>query len=604
MQLNLSTLKTIGLLFVLLLTYVPTPQANGEKTDTMPPPNWKDDWALAEGFTIQEDIAGLQFPTDIEFIPNPSKNPKDPLYFVLELKGTLKVVTNDRSVYVFADNFIPVPLKERFETLGAAGMCLDPSSGYIFVTFGYLDRTQIFRNGIVRFHSTPEKYGIEELGRTVLLDLFENERSDTSHQIGPCLIQNSNLFVPVGYGKDRRESQNLSSTSGAILRMDTNLQPWPDNPFYSDDGTNTANDYIWTYGHRNVFGLESVGEKIFATDNGGSIDKFVEIIRGENYLWRGNDWSFASRSNYIFSPAAGLVQLDFLQSQKSPFPARYDNHFFIAMAGTPGAAGPTFRGQRSIAILDYDFEKSRVAMPPTQFLTFRGSGYQLPVSLQFGEEGLYFIALLPQSDGKTRVMKITHNPSIGHPHTVEQNRQPEALINRYGCRECHKILGNGGNFGPILDSTLLSSIAARLNHDDYQKQVDTVDSLDSSPFREWKSARQDVLNAESSDRLLIWLKHYLQEPVFDNPQSQMPNLGMDHKDALAIAVYLLDINDPKKIETQADIAYIDRLRFLIANLLPELRYRHILVAFFLGVMASLTFVYASTTLRSRRTTDK
>ena len=151
-------LKTIGLLFVLLLTYVPLPQANDEKTDAMPPPNWKDDWALAEGFTIQEDIAGLQFPTDIEFIPNPSKNPKDPLYFVLELKGTLKVVTNDRSVYVFADNFIPVPLKERFETLGAAGMCLDPSSGYIFVTFGYLDKTQIFRNGILFTRNTINLY--------------------------------------------------------------------------------------------------------------------------------------------------------------------------------------------------------------------------------------------------------------------------------------------------------------------------------------------------------------------------------------------------------------------------------------------------------------
>ena len=58
-------LKTIGLLFVLLLMYVPTPQANDEQTDAMPAPNWKDDWALAEGFAIQEDIAGLQFPTDI-----------------------------------------------------------------------------------------------------------------------------------------------------------------------------------------------------------------------------------------------------------------------------------------------------------------------------------------------------------------------------------------------------------------------------------------------------------------------------------------------------------------------------------------------------------
>ena len=600
MQLRRSFLKTILLISTLILGYTTTLLADNNETGSEPLPNWKDDWALAKDFTIQEDIVGLRFPTDIEFIPNPSKNPDDPLYFVLELKGTLKVVTNNRSVHVFATDFIPVPLKDRFETIGAAGMCLDPGSGYIFVTFGYLDKTQVYRNGIARFRSTPEKFGLKELERTVLLDLFAEERSDTSHQIGPCLIDSGSLFVPVGYGKDGRESQNLSSTLGSILRMDKDLKPLPDNPFYSDDNTISATDYIWTYGHRNVFGLESVNGQMFATENGGSIDRFIKIVRGENYLWQGNDWSFATRANFVFGPASGLVQLDFLSSQQSVFPSRYEDHFFIAMAGSPGASGPTDRGQRSIAMLKYDFQNARAAEPPTQLLTFRGNGYQLPVSLQFGQDGLYFIALLPQSDGQTRVMKITHNPSLGHPHTLEQDRQPEALINRYGCRDCHKVWGSGSSFGPSLDSELFASISARLGEENYRDRVTAVDSLDTSPFVEFKQAREQVLNAESRERLMIWLTHYLQEPVFDNPQSQMPNLGVEPEDASVIASYLIKINQSDKTGIHKDIGRLDQLRFLIAYFLPELRYRHIVVSFLLGTIMGLIFLTSVIALRSRK----
>ena len=52
---------------------------------------WKDDWALADDFNMMIDTGGYSLPSEIAFINNPGKLPSDPLYFVLELKGKLKV---------------------------------------------------------------------------------------------------------------------------------------------------------------------------------------------------------------------------------------------------------------------------------------------------------------------------------------------------------------------------------------------------------------------------------------------------------------------------------------------------------------------------------
>ncbi|MBT6405273.1 MAG: hypothetical protein HOK11_12665 [Rhodospirillaceae bacterium] len=544
-------------------------------------PDWKDDWSLASGFTIDADTEGFNFPSDIEFIPNPGSRPEDPLYFVLELKGTLKVVTNDRTTHIFAKDFIPIPLKESFQEIGSAGMCLDPVRGYVYVTFGYLDKTQVFRNGMVRFTATPETFGLAAGERLFLLDIFANERSDTSHQIGPCAISDDQLYVPVGYGKERSQSQNLQTTLGSILRMDLDLQPAPDNPFATDDGETTAVDYIWTYGHRNVFGLDFVGDRLFITENGGSIDRVLEVEGGENYLWRGDDWSIAARAAFIFGPSVGLVQLDYLSAARDIFPEEFRDQFFIALAGGPGATGPGRKGERSVTMLRYDFDNNRAAEPPNMLLAYRGKGQQLPVSVAFGPDGLYFVALLPQRDGSTPVMKITYDPARGHPHVLGQDAQPEVLINNYGCRQCHRIGPSGGNFGPRLAADRIDGIRQRINGPDYPAHVATIDALNDSPFTEYRDERGQILEASGEDRLKLWLSTYLREPAFDNPESKMPNAGVTPAHAKIIADYLINITSPEQT-VAIEHGPLDRLRFAIARFVPELRYRHVIGSFAVG----------------------
>ena len=549
--------------------------------------SWKNDWSLATGFAIEKDSTGFNFPSDIEFVPSPGSDPDDPLYFVLELKGKLKVVTNDRNVHTFAEDFIPIPLKERFQEVGAAGMCLDPARGYVYVTFGYLDHTQVFRNGMVRFSSEPDTFGLEGRDPLFLVDLFANERSDTSHQIGPCAISDDQLFVPVGYGKEAFQSQNLQTTLGSILRMDSDLQPVDDNPFATDDGQTTAVDYIWTYGHRNIFGVEFVGDRLFVTDNGGSIDRVLEVEEGENYLWRGDDWSFAARAGYVL-PSVGIVQLDYLPADSDVFPEEYRDRFYIALAGTPGARGPGAKGERSIMMLPYDFEKNRAAAAPDQLLAYRGDGFQLPVSVAFGPDGLYFIALLPQSDGSMPVMKITYDPARGHPHELGRDTQPEVLVNNYGCRQCHRIGPSGGTFGPRITTGQMDEIRQRINSPDYPATVAEVDALDTSPFVDFRDARQAILAASGDERLELWLSTYLQEPVFDNPETKMPNPGMTPEHANILAKYLIYITDPKAVEEEVH-GPLDQLRFAIARQIPELRYRHLIAAFGGGGAIGLVF---------------
>jgi hypothetical protein len=124
--------------------------------------DWRNDWAVVdERFAIRIDTSGYHFPTAIAFIPNPGPKANDPLYFVTELRGRVKVVTNDRSVYTFAEDFFHFQPKEElplgFEgQSGLAGICLAPKYGYVFVTYVYRDpHDTVIRNNVVRFRDDP-----------------------------------------------------------------------------------------------------------------------------------------------------------------------------------------------------------------------------------------------------------------------------------------------------------------------------------------------------------------------------------------------------------------------------------------------------------------
>src|SRR5688572_86858 len=97
----LQTSFVLGIL--LLALWFMASRATGQEATSA---DWRPEWAVDEGLALVRDTAGYRLPTAIAFVPQPGAGPKEPLYFVTELRGTVKVVTNDRTVYSFAEGLI------------------------------------------------------------------------------------------------------------------------------------------------------------------------------------------------------------------------------------------------------------------------------------------------------------------------------------------------------------------------------------------------------------------------------------------------------------------------------------------------------------------
>lgn len=66
----------------------------------------QNNWSVFPGFEIEHVATGLTLPVNIAFVPNPKDDLKDPLLYITELYGQVKVITNDGSVYTYAKNLL------------------------------------------------------------------------------------------------------------------------------------------------------------------------------------------------------------------------------------------------------------------------------------------------------------------------------------------------------------------------------------------------------------------------------------------------------------------------------------------------------------------
>jgi len=510
---------------------------------SMPTPpaafDWKSDWAVEEGYAIQPDAAGFQFPTALAFVPNPGNDPKDPLYFVTEIAGRVKVVTNDRSVHTFAEGFSrlarPIELPADEAQLGTAGICLEPKRGYVFVTFITQDENGIYRNRILRFETSPQKFSTQPRSQWLMTEAFDQDRlSRSGHQIGPCQIENDLLYVGIGDSLRGAQSQNLDILVGKIARMTLDGLPAPGNPFRVDDDTRKPRNYVWASGFRNPFGLKIVSGQIFVGDNGDNVDRFVRVAEGRNYLWDGSDWSIGTNADAVITPSVGPAQMDYASPRQAFFPPEYRDQFFLASSTYDENKKP------GILTLQYNFKTSAMQTPPRYFLRYRGKGPQSIAALGFGSDGFYFAPLLPNQNGTTAIMRVTHDPAHAHSFTLGNDTNVVGLLFGKGCVGCHTLDEFKGTEGPQLDAkVLVPRLEARLSSDAYRERVRALDQLDQEPYRSYRAARQKILDAQGSERLHLWITNFLQEPTFDNPNSRMPKLGLSEAQAKGISDYLL-----------------------------------------------------------------
>lgn len=502
-----------------------------------PAPDWRADWAVADGFTLRRDASGFRFPTAIAFVPHPGPAAGDPLYFVTELQGTIKVVTNDRSVRVFATVKTPTQdtLPAQSAEVGLAGICLEPSHGYVFATYAYQDSTGVLRNALVRYQTVPGRFGLRPKATVLFRKPFGDDVSAVSHQIGPCQATPEALFVSVGNG-EQDVSQDLGSTLGKILRMSHDAQPLPTNPFYRSGGIAA---YVWARGLRNPFGLKLAAGRLLAADNGDALDRVVEIERGRNYLWDGSDRSIGAAAAQVFGPSVSPVQLDFCRT--SGLPAAWRNRFYVALSGRPSDSGQAaIRRGKGVISLDYGLRERRMRSVPQYLLRYRGTHPQSVVGLGCGPDGIYFVPIFPDATGESAVLVVRHAPGSGYPYPLFGDKLPVSVMERNRCFGCHSLGDKGGTVGPPLDyDSLVARLQARLGSAEYRARATAVDSLSGEPFARYRSARARVLADSGDVRLFTWVHYHLLEPKFDNPTAQMPNLGLTDGDAVSIAQFLL-----------------------------------------------------------------
>lgn len=346
----------------------------------------REDWWVYPGFQIEVVATGLDLPVNLAFVPKPRAEPKAPLFYVTELYGKVKVITNDWTVHTYAKDLLNYKPTHEFSGTGESGVtgiCVEPETGDLFVTMIYKDKNQI-KNKVVRMSS---KNGLEMNSTTTIIDNIPSTLS--AHQIQAVTVGfDGKLYVNVAEGGAWEKAQDDNDLRGKILRMnlDGSLDwdsPNPPTPIYAK-------------GFRNPFGAawRKSDQSLYISGNGPDVDDRIARVKPyENYGWPGT-----MRRNSIFwwhhtqSPTA----IDFMQNGE--FPPQFNDDLFVALFGASYAKGRGEKGKRIVKIrLNEDLSGVKSY---DDFVIYIGSGAASPCGLAFGPGGLYFTDLHGELDGR------------------------------------------------------------------------------------------------------------------------------------------------------------------------------------------------------------
>jgi aldose sugar dehydrogenase len=165
------------------------------------------------------------------------------------------------------------------KSTGIFSMVLHPNFGadpYLYIHYtlaekdSYLEDKIISR--VVRLSWKDEKLGEPQI-------LLDSIPGNTYHNGSSMLIgADGKLWLSTGDAGQPRETQNPSLLFGKILRINLDGTFPPDNPY--------PNSPVWSTGHRNIQGLSTGNDKIYASEHGPNNDDELNLIeKGGNYGW-------------------------------------------------------------------------------------------------------------------------------------------------------------------------------------------------------------------------------------------------------------------------------------------------------------------------------
>ena len=388
------------------------------------------EWIVAPGFVVEEVARGFQLPVSVVPVASYAGGPSQPMLYVTELYGRIKVIKGDLSVGIYADNLLNFDPTGQFPgsgEQGLTGLVVEPASGDLFASLLY-ESGGSHHPRVVRFHSTDG--GLTAASQTTVLDM-PGEVQGPSHQISNLTFgPDGKLYVHLGDGFAASTARDLESFQGKILRVNLNGSAPSDNPFFNG-GAITARDYVYAYGFRNPFGgaWRAADNRHYEVENGPSIDRLVRVARGTDYGWDGTNASIRTNALYVWDPAHAPVNIDFVEPSRfhaSGFPDDKRGHAFVSESGPTYATGPQNNGKR---IVEFVFNANGTVQAPRTLVEYNGSGNTSVGGLASGPSGLYFTGLYSDdpaagpTGSQAKVYRVRYAPAenTAPPVTVYQH---------------------------------------------------------------------------------------------------------------------------------------------------------------------------------------
>ena len=210
---------------------------------------------------------GLGQPTGFTFTPGGK------IWYIDKPTGQVRILNpSTGSDHLFTDIAGVDGSGER----GGLGIALHPrwpAKPFVYV---YVTRTENgkVRNELIRYRAN----GGHPFGKITLFRWAVT--SATNHNGGRILFgPDKKLYVVIGENADPANSQRKADLRGKVLRLNPDGSRPRDNPF----GTR-----IWSFGHRNSFGMafDPRTGRLWETENGPSCNDEINLIkRGGNFAW-------------------------------------------------------------------------------------------------------------------------------------------------------------------------------------------------------------------------------------------------------------------------------------------------------------------------------
>lgn len=352
--------------------------------------NIKKNWWVFPGFKIELMATGLNLPVNLAFVPNPTDEPNEPLLYVTELYGQIKVITNDWKVHTYAENLLNYEPDHKIPGTGESGVtgiCVEPKTGDLFVSMLYEDEGEP-KNKLIR---TSSKNGLKMDSAETIIDNIPSIKA--AHQIQAVTIGPDNkLYVNLGEGMINPEvAQDDNDLRGKVLRMNLDGSIPENNPH--------PDSLVFAKGLRNPFGAtwRKSDASLYISDNGPAYDdRIAKIEAGGNYGW---PESMRQNSLFWWQYTQGVTALAFMQNKEFTF--EYEDELFVALFGESYKKGTSIKGKRIVKIKvneDISGVKSY-----DDFVVYTGEGPASPCGLAFGPGGLYFTDLHGEKNGQTDV---------------------------------------------------------------------------------------------------------------------------------------------------------------------------------------------------------